>query len=73
MAWIVADSAHLGGRPRVSGTRISIEFLLECLASGMTIPEIVAEYPTLTEEAIKGRSRSSLTPIASPCREDSAG
>jgi len=35
-------------------TRISVEFLLECLASGMTIPEIVAEYSTLTEEAIKG-------------------
>jgi hypothetical protein len=33
---------------------ISIEFLLECLAGGMTIPEIVEDYPTLTEEAIKG-------------------
>ncbi|MFQ5804454.1 MAG: DUF433 domain-containing protein [Candidatus Methylomirabilales bacterium] len=33
---------------------MSIEFLLETLACGMTIPEIVQEYPTLTEEAIKG-------------------
>ena len=54
MAWIVADREHLGGKPRVAGTRISIEFLLECLACGMTIPEIVEEYPTLTEAAIKG-------------------
>jgi len=54
MAWIVADRDHLGGKPRVAGTRISIEFLLECLASGMTITEIVEEYPTLTEEAVKG-------------------
>jgi uncharacterized protein (DUF433 family) len=54
MAWIVADREHLGGKPRVAGTRVSIEFLLECLACGMTIPEIVAEYPTLTEEGIKG-------------------
>jgi uncharacterized protein (DUF433 family) len=54
MTWIVADREHLGGKPRVAGTRISIEFLLECLACGMTIPEIVEEYPTLTEEAIKG-------------------
>jgi len=52
--WIVADPEHLGGKPRVAGTRISIEFLLETLACGMTIPEIVREYPTLTEEAIKG-------------------
>jgi len=54
MTWIVADRDHLGGKPRIAGTRISIEFLLETLASGMTIPEIVSEYPSLTEEAIKG-------------------
>lgn len=54
MAWIVADGEHLGGKPRVAGTRISIEFLLECLAPGMTIPEIVEEYRTLTEEAVSG-------------------
>jgi len=54
MVWIVADREHLGGKPRVTGTRISIEFLLEYLACGMTILEIVEEYPTLSEEAIKG-------------------
>ena len=54
MKWIVADPEHLGGRPRVAGTRISIEFLLECLAAGMSIAEIVETYPSLTEEAIKG-------------------
>ena len=54
MAWIVADPDHLGGKPRIAGTRISIEFLLETLASGMTIPEIVSEYPSLTQEAVAG-------------------
>jgi uncharacterized protein (DUF433 family) len=54
MTWIVADRDHLGGKPRIAGTRISIEFLLETLASGMTIPQIATEYPSLTEEAIKG-------------------
>ena len=54
LKWIVADPDHLGGKPRVAGTRISIEFLLETLATGMTIEEIVKEYPSLTEEAIKG-------------------
>lgn len=54
MQWIVADPEHLGGKPRVAGTRISIESLLETLATGMTIAEIVKEYPSLTEEAIKG-------------------
>ncbi len=52
--WIVTDKEHLGGAPRVRGTRISIAFLLESLAAGMTILEIVQAYPTLTEEAVRG-------------------
>jgi uncharacterized protein (DUF433 family) len=54
MPWIVADPDHLGGKPRVVGTRIPISFLLESLACGMSIPEIVAADPTLTEEAVRG-------------------
>jgi uncharacterized protein (DUF433 family) len=54
MGWIVSDPEHLGGKPRVAGTRISISFLLESLACGMSIKEIVEAYPTLTEEAVCG-------------------
>jgi uncharacterized protein (DUF433 family) len=54
MKWIVADPEHLGGKPRVEGTRISIAFLLESLAAGMAFPEIVRAYPTLSEEAVRG-------------------
>ena len=52
--WIVADKDHLGGEPRVRGTRISIALLLELFASGMSIPEIVKSYPSLTDEAVRG-------------------
>jgi uncharacterized protein (DUF433 family) len=51
--WIVSDPEHLGGKLRIRNTRISVLLLLEWLASGMTIPEIAKEYPTLTEEAIR--------------------
>ncbi|MGH7768113.1 MAG: DUF433 domain-containing protein [Candidatus Binatia bacterium] len=54
MAWIVSDPEHLGGAPRVRGTRIAVALLLEWIASGMTISEIVDEYPSLTEESIRG-------------------
>lgn len=54
MNWIVSDLEHLGGAPRVRGTRISVSLLLQALAAGMTIPEITEEYPSLTEEAIRG-------------------
>ena len=52
--WIVADREHLGGRPRVRDTRISVAQLLECLAAGMSIAEIVEAYPSLTNEAVRG-------------------
>ena len=55
--WIVSDKDHLGGKPRVRGTRISIAFLLECLASGMSVAEIVDEYPTLAEDSVRGALR----------------
>ena len=54
MSWIISDPDHLGGSPRVRDTRISVALLLEWLASGMTISEIVKEYPSLTDEAIRG-------------------
>jgi len=52
--WIVADPEHLGGSPRVSGTRISVALILESLAVGMSVAEIVDAYPSLTEEAVRG-------------------
>ncbi len=53
MSWIVSDPDHLRGSPRVRDTRISVALLLEWPASGMSISEIVKEYPSLTEEAIR--------------------
>jgi uncharacterized protein (DUF433 family) len=52
--WIVADAEHLGGSPRVRGTRISVSLILESLAAGMSVAEIVDAYPSLTDEAIRG-------------------
>jgi uncharacterized protein (DUF433 family) len=55
--WIVSDSGHLGGTPRIRDTRISVALVLESLAAGMTVPQIVDEYPSLTEEAVRGALR----------------
>ena len=52
--WIVADPEHLGGSARVRGTRISVALILESLAAGMSIAEIVDAYPSLTEESVRG-------------------
>lgn len=42
----------LGGKPIIRGTRISIDFILELLASGMSEHEILQEYPRLTRADI---------------------
>jgi len=52
--WIVADAEHLGGSLRVRGTRISLALILESLAAGMSVADIVDAYPSLTEEAVRG-------------------
>jgi uncharacterized protein (DUF433 family) len=52
--WIVADAEHLGGSPRVRGTRISMTLILESLAAGLSLTEIVDAYPSLTEESVRG-------------------
>ena len=52
--WIVADPEHLGGSPRVRGTRISVVLILESLAAGLSVADIVDAYPSLTEEAVHG-------------------
>ena len=52
--WIVADAEHLGGSPRVRGTRISVALILESLAAGLSVADIVDAYPSLTEESVHG-------------------
>lgn len=49
---IMANSAILGGKPVIRGTRISVEFVLELLASGIAENEIIQDYPHLTKDDI---------------------
>jgi len=41
------------GKPVISGTRIWVSLLLDFLASGMSVEEILEEYPQLSEEDIR--------------------
>lgn len=42
----------LGGKPIIRGTRMSVESILELLASGMEVDEILKDYPILKKEHI---------------------
>jgi len=53
MEWsegIVTDAGICGGRPRVKGTRITVEFLLRLKAAGWSEERILENYPHLTRE-----------------------
>ena len=51
--WIVSDPRVMMGKPVVTGTRITVELILEKLAAGETIEQILDAHPRLTREAIQ--------------------
>jgi uncharacterized protein (DUF433 family) len=50
--WIVRDPTLLGGKLAVRGTRLSVSFVLRCLAEGMSAKEIAETYGPFRKEAI---------------------
>lgn len=44
---IVCDPRILRGKPVIKGTRISVEFILELMRSGMSFEDILKEYKHL--------------------------
>ena len=49
---ITVDPGICGGRPCVRDTRIEIAVVLDGLAEGLTIENIIDHYPQLTKEDI---------------------
>lgn len=49
---IVSTPGVLGGKPRIDGTRISVELILEMFSLGYEMKDILEEYPHLTREQI---------------------
>lgn len=50
---ITIEPNKRGGKPCVRGLRITVEEVLEYLASGMTEEEILDDFPDLTREDLK--------------------
>ncbi|MBI2327822.1 DUF433 domain-containing protein [Candidatus Curtissbacteria bacterium] len=50
---IISDPKVLGGKPVISGTRISVELILDRVASGMSVKEILKDYPHLTAKQVQ--------------------
>jgi uncharacterized protein (DUF433 family) len=52
MEKIIVNPKILGGKPVIRGTRITVEFILELLASDVSEKEILEDYPHLTKDDI---------------------
>jgi uncharacterized protein (DUF433 family) len=49
---IVSNPNVMMGKPVIAGTRITVELVLEKLAAGETIEQILDAHPRLTREAV---------------------
>ena len=49
---ITSDPQIMMGKPVVAGTRITVELILEKLAAGESVEQILQAHPRLTREAI---------------------
>lgn len=50
---ITRNPKILGGKPIIAGTRMSVEVILESLAGGMDMEEMLREYPFLKRKHIQ--------------------
>lgn len=56
---IIVNQKILAGKPVIRGTRMSIDFILELLASGWAYDQVIQNYPKLKKEDILAAIRYS--------------
>ena len=49
---VVSDPRVMMGKPVIAGTRITVELILEKMAVGETIEQVVAAHPRLTRQSV---------------------
>lgn len=53
LPYIVRDPALCGGEPVVKGTRVTVRTILASLAEGMSVEQILSDFPTLDVAAVR--------------------
>lgn len=51
--YIVVDPEIHHGEPCIKGTRVSVTMIVKSVKDGMSLDEIIKEYPQLNEESIQ--------------------
>ncbi len=70
---ISADPQVMHGQAVIAGTRVPVSVTLDCLAAGMAVEQITAEYPTVALAGVRAAAaygaalaREELLPIPPP-------
>lgn len=70
---VTADPAICGGQACIHGTRVPVYVILDFLAAGNTVEEILEEYPQLTREDVRAAieyaamlAREEFEPVGTP-------
>ena len=50
---VVTDPKIMIGKPVIKGTRLTVELIVEKMAYGATVDDLIKDYPFLTEEDIR--------------------
>jgi uncharacterized protein (DUF433 family) len=64
--FIIQQPGLCGGQPVIKGTRVPLRTVLASLAQGSTIEELLREFPTLSEQAV----RAAIAFAAASAQED---
>jgi len=52
-SYLVRNPRICGGEPVIKGTRVTLKTVLASLAEGASIADILADFPTLTEDGVR--------------------
>ena len=63
--YVTSTPGILGGKPCIKGTRISVELILETVANGASVADIVREFPQLSTEAVQEAIRYTIDSLRS--------
>lgn len=66
MSKIVTNPKIMLGKPTIEGTRITVELILRLLSQGLTVKEILDDYPHLKEGDIKACLDYAAKAVAKP-------
>ena len=64
---IVLNPKIIVGKPVIRGTRLTVQYILNLLAHGATVDEIIQEYKGLTREDILACSFYASETLRKPC------